>query len=134
EHGVSVRNCWKAVVYKVPAANLRDFMLQTHRGYAAVGARRRRRAEVAAAALEAAKDPLGALLYARARLWSAREQRRRPSTWREEWDVTPSTKRGLYGARDGSAWRLPTSVSSGIPSFTDGAGGVHTLQSVLQAA
>src|SRR5436190_1440937 len=94
EQGIEVRNCWRAVVYKLPAATLRDFMLQTHRGYAAGGAHPRRRQELGAAAVEAAKDPLGALLYARARLWSAREQRRRPSSWEEEWDVARSTKRG----------------------------------------
>jgi hypothetical protein len=90
---LSVRNCANAVVYKTPAATLRDFMLQTHRTYAASGHSRRRPGEFRAAAIEAAKDPLGAALYAYARIWSAREQRRRPATWSEEWEASESTKR-----------------------------------------
>jgi cellulose synthase/poly-beta-1,6-N-acetylglucosamine synthase-like glycosyltransferase len=93
ERALSVRNCWKAVVYKVPAGTLRDFMLQTLRFYAAGGASTPRLRQLAAGAVEAAKDPLGAGLYVHARIWAVREQRRRPTTWGETWEVTSSTKR-----------------------------------------
>jgi hypothetical protein len=93
DQNVDVMNCWRAVVYKVPAGTLSDSFLQTHRGYAVSGARMRSLREVGAAALEAARDPLGASLYVHARIWSAREQRRRRPQWSEEWAVTRSTKR-----------------------------------------
>jgi hypothetical protein len=92
EHDVRVRNCWRTVAYKVPAGTLNDFFLQTHRGYAASSTKRARR-ELGIAIVQALKDPVGATLYARARIWSAREQRRRRGTWDEEWAVTQSTKR-----------------------------------------
>jgi glycosyltransferase involved in cell wall biosynthesis len=93
ERNVSVRNCWRAGVYKIPAGTLKDFFLQTHRGYAASGTAVKGLKEIAAAVVEAAKDPVGAGYYIRARFWSAREQRRQSAEWREEWEVTQSTKR-----------------------------------------
>ena len=91
--GIPTRNCWRAVVHKVPPGTLNDFFLQTQRWYAASGAGTRDLRELGAAALEAARDPFGAALYARARIWSARQQRRRRTKWREDWEVTQSTKR-----------------------------------------
>jgi glycosyltransferase involved in cell wall biosynthesis len=91
--GIPTRNCWRAVVYKVPPGTLNDFFLQTQRWYAATDPRTRALRELGAAALEAALDPFGAAMYARARIWSARQQRRRRTRWREDWEVTQSTKR-----------------------------------------
>jgi glycosyltransferase involved in cell wall biosynthesis len=93
EHHIPTRNCWHAVAYKIPPGNLNDFFLQTQRWYAASGSRRRNLTELRAAVSEAARDPIGAALYAHSRIWSAREQRRRRTAWQEAWDVTPSTKR-----------------------------------------
>lgn len=93
EHGLPARNCWRAVVAKVPAGTLQDFFLQTQRYYAAAGNDPRRPGKLRAAALEAARDPIGAALYVHARLWSAREKRRRRGRWDEMWDVSRSTKR-----------------------------------------
>lgn len=92
-HGLPVRSCAKAVVYKIPAGTIRDFMLQTHRFYASRGKARRGLPEYRAGAIEAVKDPLGAALYLYARIWSARTQRRRPNRWGEEWEPSGSTKR-----------------------------------------
>lgn len=93
KHGIPARNCWRAVVHKVPPATLYDFFLQTQRWYAASEGRSRALKELGAAVVEAVKDPLGAALYIHARIWAAREQRRRRPRWEEEWDVTHSTKR-----------------------------------------
>jgi glycosyltransferase involved in cell wall biosynthesis len=90
---IPTRNCWRAVVYKIPPATLNDFFLQTQRWYAARGARKRSWMELAAAVAETVRDPRGAAMYGYARMWAAREQRRRRTSWREDWDVTHSTKR-----------------------------------------
>jgi glycosyltransferase involved in cell wall biosynthesis len=93
DHGLPARNCWQAVVEKVPAGTLHDFFLQTHRFYTAAGDRHRSFGELKAAAVEAAHDPLGAALYLHARLWSAREKRRSTKGLDEMWEVSRSTKR-----------------------------------------
>jgi glycosyltransferase involved in cell wall biosynthesis len=93
DNDIPTRNCWKAFVYKVPAGTLDDFFLQTHRGYAALGARRRTLKELGAALVEAATDPIGAGLYVRARIWAARKQRATRQAWVERWEVEQSTKR-----------------------------------------
>jgi glycosyltransferase involved in cell wall biosynthesis len=93
ERNIPTRNCARAVVYKVPAATLRDFFLQTQRAYLGTSPRARTFKEVGAAVVEAAKDPIGAALYLRARLWAAREQRQRPLTPDELWEVSATTKR-----------------------------------------
>jgi glycosyltransferase involved in cell wall biosynthesis len=86
-------NCWRAFAYKVPAGTLSDFFVQTHRGYAGGARRPSLRKQAAAALRESVRDPLGALLYVHARLWSARARRRRTEPFAEQWDVPESTKR-----------------------------------------
>lgn len=95
ERSIPVRNSWRAVAYKVPAASFRDFYVQTYRYYAAAqGTPRRARRDVAlAAAVQALRDPIGAVLYVYARLWAALYHRRRPIAFEEQWDTAPSTKR-----------------------------------------
>jgi glycosyltransferase involved in cell wall biosynthesis len=93
ERGIPTRNCWKAFVYKVPADTLRDFAQQTKRGHAAVGPRRRTVRELGAAAIEASRDPVGAVLYLRARLRASRQAEAFRGRREEQWDVEQSTKR-----------------------------------------
>jgi glycosyltransferase involved in cell wall biosynthesis len=90
-----VRNSWRAVAYKVPAASLRDFYLQTYRYYAAAqeSPRQARRDLLLAAAAQALRDPMGAVLYVYARIWAALYHRRRPAEFKEQWDAAASTKR-----------------------------------------
>jgi glycosyltransferase involved in cell wall biosynthesis len=90
---VPTRNCWRAVAFKVPAGTMRDFLLQTHRGYAATEVRHRSWLEIGAALIEGVSDPVGAALYARARVWAAYQQRNQPHEWTEHWEVEESTKR-----------------------------------------
>jgi glycosyltransferase involved in cell wall biosynthesis len=95
ENRIPVRNSWPAVAYKVPAASLRDFYVQTYRYYAAAeGSPRRARRDLLFAAVEQAlRDPIGAALYAYARSWAALHHRRAPIAFEEQWDTAPSTKR-----------------------------------------
>jgi hypothetical protein len=93
DHGIPTRTPVEALVYKIPAGTLKDFFMQTHRWFAAAeDARRRSRLDVHAAVIEAARDPIGCLAYVYARMWSARERRRRVHRFNENWDPAWSTK------------------------------------------
>jgi glycosyltransferase involved in cell wall biosynthesis len=99
DHQVATANCWRAVAYKVPAGTRRDFFLQTHRFRSAVGSswspfpRDLVARAVTAAAIEGALDPLRALQYIRARVWSRRYTHMQELPFDEEWEVAASTKR-----------------------------------------
>jgi glycosyltransferase involved in cell wall biosynthesis len=95
DNRIGVRNSWRAVAYKVPAGSLRDFYLQTYRYYAAAreSPRRARRDLLFAAAAQARRDPVGAVLYVCARFWATLYHRRRPVKFEEQWDAAASTKR-----------------------------------------
>jgi hypothetical protein len=92
EHRLPARNSWQAVVQKVPAATLADFISQTTRGQAASGQFHPRRTRLQAALIQAAADPFGALLYLTARVLGRAGYGRRQHG--EYWEVASSTKRG----------------------------------------
>lgn len=87
-----------AVVYKVPPGTVRDFCLQTRRFYFATAEDRpavRSRAEWVAFGVEAARDPVGAVLYGTYRAVAAVMARRwARSAHSETWEPSLSTKRG----------------------------------------
>ena len=87
-----------AVVLKVPPGTIRDFCLQTRRYYFATADDRpavRSRAEWKAFGAEAARDPLGAVLYGAYRGIAAVTARRwAKSAHSEFWEPSMSTKRG----------------------------------------
>lgn len=87
-----------AVVLKVPPGTVRDFCLQTRRFYFATAEDRpavRSCAEWAAFGGEAARDPLGAVLYGAYRGVAAVTARRwARSAHSETWEPSLSTKRG----------------------------------------
>ena len=93
DNNIPTSNCWRATADKVPAGTLQDFYLQTQRGYAASGSHQRTLHELSTALIEAMADPIGAVLYARARAWAALQRRKRTEAWDEHWEVEQSTKR-----------------------------------------
>jgi glycosyltransferase involved in cell wall biosynthesis len=93
EQGTAVRNCWQAVVYKIPPGTLRDFYLQTHRYYAAHDRKSPFPKVLAAATVEGLRDPFGAAIYLFARLSCARASRGSEDLTAEMWEFLPSTKR-----------------------------------------
>lgn len=86
-----------ALVYKVPPGSIRDFCLQTRRFYYSIAGAsgvRREGAQWRAFAAEAARDPVGAVLYSVYRAVAA------VSAWRwaesansEMWELSQTTKR-----------------------------------------
>jgi hypothetical protein len=92
--GFLARNAADAVVYKVPPGSLADLCSGSVRWQAAAPAHRRRQTDYAAALIETIRDPVGAVMYARARLW-CRAYRRRfvPGSASEFWTPLQTTKR-----------------------------------------
>ena len=92
EHGIPVRNAWRARALKIPSGTYEDFRRQTTRWTQVAGQRKRLRPELKAALLEGLSDPIGAACYAvyRARL-AADAARHEPHS--EYWEVTASAKR-----------------------------------------
>jgi predicted dehydrogenase len=92
EHGIPLRNAWRARALKIPSGTYEDFRRQTTRWTQVAGQRKRLRPELKAALLEGLSDPIGAACYAvyRARL-AADAARHEPHS--EYWEVTASAKR-----------------------------------------
>jgi len=107
QHSVPARTVEEARVLATPAASGKDFHLQTQKYLAArtrAGGGRRApiRDRVAAAAIAAARHPLWAFAYARARAVSSARQRLSPVSFGDLW-VPPATTKQLIEA--GSAKR-----------------------------
>lgn len=88
------RNAAKAFVYKIPPSSELDLCSGTLRFRAGSPEHRRRLNEYAAALIECLRDPIGAVLYGRARLWCWRNQNRiLGEASSEQWRVLNTTKR-----------------------------------------
>lgn len=92
--GYPCLNAADATVYKIPTGSLVDLCSGQVRGRAAAPEHKRRGTEYLAAAMEAARDPLGALLYCMGRIWCLRNRGRliRESA-AEHYRVSGTTKR-----------------------------------------
>src|SRR5581483_2236544 len=88
-HDVGARSS-NARALKVPPSGFRDFFLQTVRGREASTARGRRHEELAAAAIEAVRDPVGLACYVAARVYCLFASRAPFDV--ESWPVSKSTK------------------------------------------
>ena len=87
-------NVAEAFVYKVPAGSLIDLCSGTVRSRVSNPEHRRRGNEYAAAIIEAARDPFGALLYTFARFWCWRNRGRLLNDAdSEQWQMGTTTKR-----------------------------------------
>jgi hypothetical protein len=91
-------NVSSAIVYKIPAGSPHDFALQTRRYHFAVGDQppRRSRQDWSALRFEAARDPIGAVLYCAFRCYAFVFRRQIAlATDKEMWEPAATTKRGV---------------------------------------
>jgi len=92
--GAVAKNAFEAFVYKIPPGSPGDFSLTLLKWQAASPRHVRFRKEYLAAAWEAALDPLGALLYCRARIWCrVFGSQFAPDASSETWTPVTTTKR-----------------------------------------
>jgi len=92
--GARVTNAVDAFVYKIPPSSFQDLCLATVRWGAAAPDHNRPGREYLAAIVEAVRDPVGASMYAVARLWCrANLKRFRGRSDSEMWEASASTKR-----------------------------------------
>jgi Glycosyltransferase like family 2 len=92
--GHACRNAAEAFVYKIPPGSLLDLCSGSIRFKAALPGHKRGQNEYTAALIEAARDPLGALLYGANRIWCRRNgDRLLRESASEKWRVLKSTKR-----------------------------------------
>ena len=86
-------NAAEAFVYKVPPGSFSDLCIATVRFRVAAAHHVRRRLEYVAALHEGVGDPIGALLYAVARMWCVARYRRARRGASELWMPVATTKR-----------------------------------------